>query len=155
MKKIIILLSVSILILGTMALSFADALFSPAKIFGDLVGLSEQEAYDVRLESGKSFGQLAEDYGVYDAFVASAHESKIAYIEGLVEKGELTREEADLIIERLENCDGSLKGNGLFGKGLGRGMMGQGFGQGACGLNDQSGTGRGAGFGGRGMMRNK
>lgn len=166
MKKTLIALLVGILILGTMALSFADSVFSPAKIFGDLIGKTEEEAYDIRLESGKSFGQLAEDYGVYEEFAASALEAKKAYIESLVEKGELTREEADRILENIENCDGTGRGlnRGTFGSGFGRGMMGQGFRNGGCGLYDgtgegnqtrnQSGFGRGAGFGGRGMMRN-
>lgn len=166
MKKMLITLMVGILILGTMALSFADAVFSPAKIFGDLIGKTEEEAYDIRLESGKSFGQLAEEYGVYEEFSASALEAKKAYIESLVEKGELTREEADRILENIENCDGTMRGlnKGVFGKGLGRGMMGQGLRNGSCHAADgtgdgsqtrnQSGFGRGAGFGGRGMMRN-
>ena len=166
MKKIMILLTVAVLVLGTMALSFADAVFNPAKIFGDLTGITEEEAYDIRLESGKSFGQLAEEYGVYDEFIDSTFEAKKAYIEGLVEKGEMTREEADQILLNLENCDGTMKGTykGIFGNSSGRGMMGQGLRNGSCGLNDgtgertlapnQSGLGRGAGFGGRGMMRN-
>ncbi len=149
MKKTLLLMMVGILVLGTMAMSFADASFGPAKIFADLLGITEEEAYDMRLESGKTFGTLAEEKGIYDEFLAATLEAKTVYIKSLVAEGKLTQAEADQILANLANCDGTQQhlNQGIFGKGSGQGMMnGQGRGNGQGAMNGQ---GRGAG---RGMM---
>ncbi len=149
MKKTLLLMMVGILVLGTMAMSFADASFGPAKIFADLLGITEEEAYDMRLESGKTFGTLAEEKGIYDEFLAATLEAKTAYIKSLVAEGKLTQAEADQILANIANCDGTQQhlNQGIFGKGSGQGMMnGQGRGNGQGMMNGQ---GRGAG---RGMM---
>jgi len=171
MKKTLLLMAVAILVVATMALSFADASFSPASIFGKLIGVTEEEAYQMRLDTGKTFGQLAEEKGVYDEFLTATKEAKIAYVNQLVAEGKLTQAEADQIINNINLCDGTQQGlnKGIFGRGmmngtgLGRGMMngtGFGAGAGAChgtGTRLQDGTGanvQGSGFGGgRGMMR--
>ena len=165
MKKTLLLMAVAILVVATMALSFADASFSPASIFGKLIGVTEEEAYQMRVDTGKTFGQLAEEKGVYDEFLTATKEAKIAYVNSLVAEGKLTQAEADQIINNINTCDGTQQGlnKGMFGRGqgLGRGMMnGTGLGAGAChgtGERLQDGTGakvQGSGFGGgRGMMR--
>ncbi len=49
MKKVLLILTVGILVLGTMAMSFADGIFNPAQVYGDLVGISEEEAYNLHI----------------------------------------------------------------------------------------------------------
>ena len=49
MKKIGLLMVVMALVVGTAALSFADASFGPASIYADLTDITEDEAYALRL----------------------------------------------------------------------------------------------------------
>ena len=109
MKKILLMLTVGILIIGTMAMSFADAAFGPAAIYASLTNMTEQQAYDLKVSSGKTFGELAKDANVYDAFVAASLTAKTDYVNSLVASGDLTQEEADAIITAFENCDGTQK----------------------------------------------
>ena len=156
MKKLLLTLAVGILVLATMALSFADAVINPADIFAKLKGITTEEAYDLRSESGKPFGVLAQEEGFYDAFKAANLEAKKVILDDLVAKGELTQEEADDIYANLEACDGTQQHmyKGIFGNGDGRNAEGR---NGAC---DGSGMGNGTGKGmmgkgsgmGRGMM---
>lgn len=179
MKKVLLILTVGILVLGTMAMSFADGIFNPAQVYGDLVGISEEEAYNLHIDSDKTFGTLASEAGVYEAFTAVMLDSKIQYINQLVTDGKITQEQADSIITNLQNCDGTQQGilrnslgygmglgaNGEYGMGNGQ-SRGASFGNGLCdgtGTRLQDGTGltngtgagtgfgRGAGMGGRGM----
>ena len=54
MKKALLMLTVGILVLGTMAMSFADAPFGPAAIYASLTNKTQQEAYDLKvLQLGK------------------------------------------------------------------------------------------------------
>ena len=162
MKKTLLLMAVAILVVATMALSFADAGFSPASIFGNLVGVTEEEAYQMRVDTGKTFGQLAEEKGVYDKYLEASKEAKIAYVNQLVAEGKLTQAEADQIINNINTCDGTQQNlnQGVFGRGQGgRGML-NGTGSGFCGGTGerlQDGTGanvKGSSLGGgRGMMR--
>jgi len=153
MKKTLMVLTIGILVLGTMAMSFADSAFGPAQIYANLKGITEEQAYDLRLETGKTFGTLAQENGIYDEFLAASLAAKTTYINGLVASGDLTQDEADAILDNLANCDGTQQhlNRGIFGQGngTGQGMMnGQGRGNVQKSLNGQ---GRGAG---RGMMNN-
>ncbi len=159
MKKTFVILTVIILAMGTMALSFAGSRFSPAEIYADLTGTTEEAAYALKLETGKTFGELAEEAGVYDAFREATHANKVAWINEKVANGELTEEEAAQIIENLENCTGDRAQSGmmrgLFGRnGSGRGCDGTGLGNGngqgtvngrGTGLRNGGGMGRGFG----------
>ncbi|GAB6107361.1 hypothetical protein [Fusibacter bizertensis] len=179
MKKVLLILTVGILVLGTMAMSFADGIFNPAQVYGDLVGITEEEAYNLHIDSDKTFGTLASEAGVYESFSSIMLESKTQYINQLVTDGKITREQADAILANLANCDGT--GQGILRDSLGYGMgmgangeygMANGQGRGAnlnnglCdgtgvrlqdgtgltdGTNAGTGYGRGAGMGGRGM----
>ncbi len=179
MKKVLLILTVGILVLGTMAMSFADGIFNPAQVYGDLVGITEEEAYNLHIDSDKTFGTLASEAGVYEAFTSVMLDSKIQYINQLVTDGKITQEQADGIINDLQNCDGTQQGilrnalgygmglgaNGEYGMGNGQGR-GTSFGNGLCdgtgtrlqdgtgltnGTGSGTGFGRGAGMGGRGM----
>lgn len=128
MKSIFIILTVVILAMGTMVTSFAGSRLNPAEIYADLTRTTEEAAYALKLETGKTFGELAKEAGVYEAFQEAAHAKKVAWINEKVASGELTEEEAAQIIANLENCTGERSNmmKGLFGQnGTGKG----------CGMN--------------------
>lgn len=121
MKKVLSLALVGVIAVGTMGMSFAASPFGAAETYSRYANISLDEAYDVRLASGMTFGELAEDEGFYDAF----HEEMLAYkierLDGLVEDGYLTQEEADEIISAMESCHGAsqsiMRGRFNFGQG--------------------------------------
>ncbi|MCK8058577.1 MULTISPECIES: hypothetical protein [unclassified Fusibacter] len=146
MKKILAVTLVGMMVMGMMVFSFADGVFGPASIFADLIDVSEDEAYDLKLESGLTFGELAEKYDVYEAFKDAAFGAKELWIAELVAKDELTQAEADEILAALAACDGTQTHILRDQFNLGQKMMnGQGNGQ---RLQDGSGAGgQGAGKG--------
>lgn len=76
-KRLVSLLLVGVMMLGATGFAFADAPFVPASIYAGLTGITEEEAYDLRLSSGSTFGELATEAGVYDAFKEAALAGKI------------------------------------------------------------------------------
>ena len=154
MKKTVLVLAIAVVVMGTMSVAFADASGGPAGIFASEKGITVEEAYEMKVEKGVSFGELAKEEGVYDEFVAAALLRKEAILEALVEEGRLTQEEADEILANFETCDGTriqnLKNSGLFGQNARDGL--------GCGIRAQDGEGfgerQGGGFGqGNGQMR--
>lgn len=149
MKKVLSLMLVAGLVLSVGIVSFAGSLSTPAEIYGNLTGKTVDEAYELSGDD-KTFGELAQEAGVYDKFKASFLESKKKIIADKVENGELTQEKADEIVKLIEtNCDGtgSQRLGQKYGIGFGNGAgNGQGRGQGR-GLGRGRGAGRGNGFG--------
>lgn len=144
-KRLLLTLVLALTLLGSM---YVYA--SPASIYGDLVGIEEEKAYDLREETGKSFGQLAYEEGKLEEFKAAMLEERTIRVLEDVQSGRLTQEQADLIIEnitdRIENCDpenpiGPRYGNGgcSYGEGYGNG---RGYG----GMMRGNGLGRGRGY---------
>lgn len=148
MKKTLASLLVAGLVLSVGMVSFADSFQAPAEIYANLTGKTVEEAYELR-GNDKTFGQLAEDAGVYDKFKASFLESKKQIIADKVAKEELTEEKADEILKLMEtNCDGT--GTQRLGQ-----KYGVGFGRGA-GNGQGKGLGRGRGANkGNGLGRNQ
>lgn len=141
-KRFVSLLLVGVMMLGATGFAFADAPFGPASVYAGLTGITEEEAYDLHLSTGSTFGELATEAGVYDAFKEATLDSKITIINEMVASGDLSQEDADTIIAQLEDCDGT-QDTVLQGSDLG-------FGQKA-----QSGEHRGLGngHGGNQMLR--
>lgn len=107
MKKVLSLALVGILAFGAMGMSFAASPFGAAETYANLAKITVERAYEVKLESGGTFGELAEENGFYKDFSAAVLESKITMINELVAEGELTKAEADALITSLETCDGT------------------------------------------------
>ncbi len=155
MKKTLVVMVVAVMILGTMSVAFADASWGPASIFARLSGdgMTEEEAYAIKVERGLTFGELAksEEYDFYDEFKELALAGKEVMIAQLVEEGKLTEEQAEEILLAFENCDGTktemLKNSGLFGLKAGNGQ--------GNGLRAQDGEGEGTQqrLGGNGQAR--
>lgn len=145
MKKAVVVLVAAVMLLGTVTVAFAEASWSPAKTFGEMKGMTEQEAYAYRNEQNKRFGELAlaEGESFYVKFSEEMLEAKKAMLQEMVKLGKLTQERADEIVAKLEACDGTqmrvMQATGLFGNRDGEGFRG--------GFDGQKGQGQG------GMMR--
>lgn len=143
LNKIIIAGLTVLTIAATSMTAFAFTYNTPAEIVAGLSGKTVDEITEQRYESGKTYGQIAYDEGLWEEYQDKMLESKKAFLDEKVNEGVLTQEEADEyynnMIERQEYCSGNGGGYG--------GMMGYGFGAG-------NNSGRGMGFGqGRGCGR--
>lgn len=110
---------------------------SPQEALAGITGKTIEEIDDERYEEGKTFGEIAAEAGKLDEFKEELFEQKKEIIEERVAEGSLSRENADEILERIEDNQATCFGNG----GRGRGMMG-GF-----GLKFGGGRGMMGGFG--------
>ncbi|MHB1151893.1 MAG: DUF2680 domain-containing protein [Eubacteriales bacterium] len=148
MKKLLIVGAVVLTVAVTAITSFAASEYnSPAEALAALTSKTEEQLIQEKQESGTTFGAIAEENGVLDAFKAEVLQIRKDRIEAKVADGTLTREKADEIIkaieDRIANCDGTgSSGNfGLrSGNGAGSGMRNgegrgnrQGMGKGICG----------------------
>lgn len=117
---------------------------TPAQIYSDLTGKTVEQAYTERQEYGESYGQLAQEAGKYEEFKSQMMENKKATLEERVQSGQMTQEQADALMERMENCEGESQGLGKAARaGFGQGsMQGKGNGQ---GLRNGNGFGQGNG----------
>lgn len=124
------------MIFGTMSIAFADASFNPASIFAKFKGIDEEDAYQIRRDSGMSFGELAQDEDFYEEFRQEIQEGKKSRLDELVKEGVISQERANEILANFETCDGNRQfmheNRGLFGNmhghgnGLGKGHHGYG-----------------------------
>ncbi|WMJ78830.1 MULTISPECIES: hypothetical protein [unclassified Sedimentibacter] len=133
-KKIILAGVAAFTLAITSVTAFAFTTGSPAEIFAGLTEKTVDEAIDLRYESGKTFGQLASDEGVWEEFNTEMLEGKKSLLDERVANGYLTQEEADEIysgiLERTEYCDGYGIGGGRMGCNYGNGFgQGRGYGR--------------------------
>ncbi|SHJ59380.1 DUF2680 domain-containing protein [Paramaledivibacter caminithermalis] len=145
MKRLLTLVLATGIVLSVGLVAFADSISTPAEIYGNLTGKTVEEAYELK-GNNKTFGQLAQEAGVYDKFKTSMLEMKKQVIADKVENGELTQEKADEILKLMETgCDGtgSQRLGQKYGMGFGKGS-GKGSGK---GLGRGCGVGRGNAFG--------
>ncbi len=74
-------------------------------------GETVESIVQVKVESGKTFGEIANEYGVLDEFKKENLEIKREMLNSRVANGLLTQTEADLMynqmLEYQENCDGT------------------------------------------------
>jgi len=128
MKKTVVVMLVVVMVLGTMSMAFADASWGPASIFAKLKGdgMTEEQAYALKVETGSTFGELAKTEGFYEEFSEEALAIKKVKLAELVAAEKITQAEADEILLAFENCDGTqlqvLKSSGLFGQRAGNGQ---------------------------------
>jgi polyhydroxyalkanoate synthesis regulator phasin len=97
----------------------------------EALGISQDELM-AELSGGKSLAEVAGDHGMsVDEFSEALLSQVKAQLGGLVAEGKLTQEQADAMLERIEeNIDGIVNGQGVPGGfgGPGRGPGGFGFG---------------------------
>lgn len=150
-KKFVALATV-IGVLGLSGVVYAADIKTPADIAAALTGKTVAEVYEERSE-GKTYGTIASEAGKLEEFKEQMLEQKKAILEQRVKDGELTQEQADQLLTRIQNnqaiCDGT--GNAGIGQsvraGFGRGSGG-GSGQGAgLGIGSRTCGAMGAGMG--------
>ena len=133
MKKLITLSVVGVVVLSMGGLVFADSFKSPAQTYADLSEITVEEAYELR-GTDKTFGQLAEESDLIDDFRKANLESKKTILADMVRTEQITQEQADEIINAMEQNDCSTPGENRigqkFGIGFGRYLNGNGHGQG-------------------------
>jgi hypothetical protein len=146
LKRLAVLGAVVMAIGATTVTAFASAnLGTPAELAAAVTGKTVEEVTEEKLQSGKTYGEIAKDYESLEEFQSAMLENKIAILKERVAAGTMTQEEADAIIKAIEEnqsvCDGTgqARVGQQFGAGFG-GMMGNGSGQGR-------GTGLGNGLG--------
>lgn len=141
-KALIAVITACLLLLGATGV-LAATFKSPAEIYAEVKGVPVEEAYAERV-AGTSFGQLAEEAGVLEEFQADMLANRKALIQERVAKGQLTQEQAEFMIENMENRQALCAGSGMYGRQAGSLGQGADVGQGQ-GLNAKRGQGmRGA-----------
>lgn len=149
MKKVALILSILVLTLGITAFAAETSTNTNGRGYGSqimtgvvskLTGKSVDEINKERLD-GKTFYQIATEKVSPEEFKSAVINEKSSIIDERVQSGAITKEQGDLMKERInenvQNCDGQgQKGQGGmgFGRGQGRGqgMMSQGRGFGNC-----------------------
>ncbi|QQK08237.1 DUF2680 domain-containing protein [Miniphocaeibacter halophilus] len=150
-KKLILMLAlVLVLGVGTTSLAVENNRVSHPDILSNITNKPLEEIIEIRTTTGKTYGQIAEEFGVLEEYKEEMFTIKKNFINERVDNGYLDREEADRIITNMEKnkdlCDGENLGyRKLCGNyGLGIGMLnkkGRGNGLGT-GQRLQDGTGR-------------
>lgn len=111
-----------------------DLIKTPAEILAKLTGKTVEQVYEQK--GGKTFGEIAQDNGVFDKFKNENLKSKEVILDERVKDGTITKEQKEDILKQMENCNGQ-------GQNLGRQFgfkMGQGRGTGNGGCQGQFGV---------------
>lgn len=149
MKKLLGVLLLGLLVTSLAFPAFADTFTRPVDIYSEVSGLTVNEAWELRNDSDKTFGELAEENGIYEEFQVLIQAFNKERVSTLLEDGKITEDQADAWLEQIDNCDGTPgQHQGLHQRGLGGMQNGNGQGAG-YGRQNGSGQGRGPGFGNR------
>lgn len=139
--------------IGTTSLTaFAASNYqAPAEAVARITGRTVESVVTGRIETGKTYGTIANEAGKLDEYKKESLEIKKDNLNAQVEAGIITQEKADAIIKTIEenqvNCDGT--GTARIGQEMGARFGSNGAGRGLAGVN--RGTGGGKGQGGRGL----
>lgn len=132
---------------GASAYAATGGALTMADIAAKVTGKSVESVTDLRQESGKTYGEIAQDAGKLDEFKSEALKAKKQILDERVAAGTLTQAQADEIYSNIEQnqaaCDGDGGNRGSCG-------LGAGFGRGGCGQGAGLGNGAGRGRGGVG-----
>lgn len=146
MKKMILITAVIALVGAISIGAYAATTYeTPAEAAAGITGQTVDQVVAERLETGKTYGTIADEAGKLDEFKDAMIQMKQDVLDQRVADGAITQERADDIMaaveERAATCDGTGPADGA--------RLGGGFGFGRSGE-----TGRGAGQGqGYGMGR--
>lgn len=150
LKKLLIV-GVAVLVLSALSITAlaAAAYESPAEAVAGLTGKTLEDVIAEKSETGKTYGQLANDAGVLDEFKAASLEMKKDILAAKVADGQITQEQADELLAAITENQTTCDGTGSAGIGQG---VGAGFGSNGCSLgsgnsyngqNGQGGNGQG------------
>ena len=147
MKKIrnIVAASALTLAMGVTSITvFAAAKYdSPQEALAGMTGKTVEEITEKKVQENKTYGAIAAEEGKLDEFKVELLEQKREMIQERVTEGNLEQEDADAILERIQERQETCIGEGSFGEGMMEGY-GMHFGN---GLQSGEGNGNGNGFG--------
>ena len=146
LKKITTFGAVAFVIGVTSITGFAASIYNtPAEALAGLTGEAVESVIAEKVENKTTYGSMAADAGVLDAFKVEVLEIRKDRLADRVEEGTMTQERADAIIERIEerqlDCDGT--GSGSIGREEGARFGSDGEGQGLGRPEHRLGGGRG------------
>lgn len=151
MKRIRTIAVTTLLVMfgGASAVYAAASVLTPGDIAAGLTGKSQAELYEER-SAGKTYGAIASEAGKLEEFKSQMLEQKKALLNQKVLEGKITQDQAEQVLEAIENNQAACDGNGFKGAEIGK-SNGLCFGQGR-GKSSPMGRGRGLGYGlGRGQ----
>ena len=119
-KKIAVVVLV-VVILTTSVPVFAADFKRPVEIVSELTDQSVECLREQRL-GGEVYGEIAEKYGVRNAFIEQVLEIKKAFLDEKIENDDLTQEEADIIIENICSNEKLNSFGKEFSAGFGKGL---------------------------------
>ncbi|HBH12990.1 MAG: Uncharacterized protein XD91_0578 [Clostridiales bacterium 38_11] len=144
-KKIFTLTVVVLAIVAMSITAFAVTTNqTPAELVAEITGRTVDSVRAEKIESGSTYGGVANQAGVLEQFRDRMLEVKKNIIEERVAEGTMTQEQADTILEEIAEHQLTCDGTGT-GEGIGREFH-LGFG-GFSGNRDGSGLGNGIGQG--------
>ena len=112
-RRIFAVVTALVMVLGiTSVTAFAGTSFSsPAELLASLTGKTVEAVTEEKGDADKTYGALAQDAGVYEGFKTGMQDLRENRILEKVENGDLTKDEADEILdaiaERMATCDGT------------------------------------------------
>lgn len=114
MKKNVMILSAVAMLSATMISTFA---FSQSAIdaLAPLTGLSNETIVELR-ESGATFMEIANEYGVEESFLETFKAIKIERIQDKLADGKITSEQAAAAIEKIESMPQTCVGDAEYFK---------------------------------------
>lgn len=139
-KKLITVSACALVLSAMVVTTFAASAYkTPAEAVAGLTKREVQSVIDERTTTGKTYGTIANEAGVLEAFKSEVLQIKKDALAARVAAGTMTQAQADAIIKSIEanqaTCDGTGNGGGI-GRGAGAGFgagAGQGRGMG-CGM---------------------
>lgn len=174
-SKIFLFTAIFVLSMSSALTASAAGRHRPADIVAELTGRAVSSVIQERFETGKTFGTIAAEAGKLDEFKSEMLDTKEEILNENVANGTISQEEADEILNAMEErqavCDGTGYGDGSGciyasgdGSGYGNGCIyGSGYGNGGgygngygCGYGNGAGRGQGGGYGrGQGAGRGR
>ncbi len=98
---------------------FAAAKYdSPQEALAGMTGKTVEEIAQERAEKNKTYGAIAAEEGVLDEFKTEILEQKKEVLQERVSEGNLGQEDADKIIERIQDHQEACDGEGSLGPGM-------------------------------------
>lgn len=147
MTKLKTFTALGAVVIAVSAISFtafaASSYSSPAQAVAGLTGRTEESVIAEKVETGDTYGTIANEAGKLEEFKDEMLEIKKDTLAERVAAGTMTQEQADAVLKNLEEnqatCDGT--GSARIGQ-----NSGAGFGKNG-GMGQGNGTGRGQGGG--------
>lgn len=151
-KTLAICTTVLALCLTSVTVYAASTYNSPSEAVAGLTGRTLDSVVSERVDTGKTYGTIANEAGVLDEFNVEMLEMKKDILQSKVSDGIMTQEEAEVIISAIEenqaNCDGT--NTAKIGQKMGAGFGNQKGTLNNSGMRQGKGQGMGQGSGNMG-----